>query len=200
MDQKVFNNHKKNCLEKLDQSKKGNIDLRAVSLIHTINGIESLYTTSSCSGRVYLWRTKSRRTSLRCAHSFAENKKNEIEWVKMSHDLIDSTFFILQDIKIHEDVWLRYEAFIIHVVCITLNVANRFLQHVKTIYKKSSILTMNNKVVVEIRASQFIEMPYVIHGSVVFSGDVNWLIELINFKLEKNWVKMETLRKHIQRF
>ena len=75
----TFENDKKTFLMKVDKSKKGEIDDRVISLMKTINALPDFYTTSSCSGRVYLWQ--------------GTGKKNETEWIKVSHDLIDDDLF-----------------------------------------------------------------------------------------------------------
>ena len=49
-----FINEKKVFLSKLDKSNKSSIDKNILNLINLINQKDDYYTTSSCSGRVYL--------------------------------------------------------------------------------------------------------------------------------------------------
>jgi len=172
----TFDNEKKTFLAKLDKSKKGSIDEKIIPLITAFNKTSDYYTTSSCSGRVYLWR--------------GSGKKNETEWLRVSHDLIDATFLHINESGV---VWLRLEGMIMHIACHNLDAANRLLEEVRHLYKKSSILSASNKVIVEIRGSEFIEMPLYQDGKLLFSGDVDWLVELINQKMEKMWEKIELL-------
>lgn len=172
----TFENSKKTFLAKLDKSKKGGIDTKAVMLIDTINELENYFTTSSCSGRVYYWQ--------------GSGKKNETQWLKISHDLVDEEWF---SVGYSGDVWLRYEPFIIHIACRDMDCANRLLNVVRGLYKKSSILSASRKIVVEIRGSAFVEMPYFVDGKRVFNGSNGWLMELINGKLRENWKRMEKL-------
>ena len=51
-------------------------------------------------------------------------------------------------------------------------------------YKKSSILSLN-KNIVEVKDSQFIEMPLYKEGNLLLAGDLSFLRDLINSKLEK---------------
>lgn len=174
-----FANEKKMYLAKQDKSKKGDIDEKVIPLLKTINATENYYTTSSCSGRVYLWT--------------GTGKKNETEWIKVSHDVIDESFFDFQSPS--GLVWLRVEAFILHVACKNLAAANALLEKAHTIYKKSCILSASNKIIVEIRGSELVEMPLYKDGKLVYSGEWNWLVQLVNEKLQKMWEGMEKFRK-----
>tara|TARA_Y100000310_G_scaffold124700_1_gene123483 strand:- start:106484 stop:107029 length:546 start_codon:yes stop_codon:yes gene_type:complete len=170
----TFQNQKATFLAKLDKSKKGSIDKKALPIINSINSKENYYTTSSCSGRVYLYKK--------------ENRKNQTEWLKVSHDLITEDF-----LNIQKPCWLRYEGFIIHIACKTIEDANILLLKAQTIYKKSSILSLK-KNIVEIRDSEIIDMPYY-EGALVYSGSIEKLIELINTKLQNNWNKIDKIKK-----
>lgn len=52
--EKKFSQWKKQCLNKLDQSKKGIVDEDIEHVVSLINSREEFFTTSSCSGRVIL--------------------------------------------------------------------------------------------------------------------------------------------------
>jgi len=164
----TFANEKKTFLDKLDKSKKGGIDQKVVSLINKINQNPDYYTTSSCSGRVCLWQ--------------GTGKKNETEWLKVSHNLINNDFFEVNELEL---VWLRLEPFIIHVACRDLGAANRLLEKARLVYKKSCLLSSSNKIIIEIRGSEFLEMPFSLNENILFNGDLNWLTELINQKFER---------------
>ena len=179
----TFLNEKKNFLTKLDKSKKGDIDRKVISLIENINQKENYYTTSSCSGRVVLWS--------------GTGKKNESEWLKTSHDLIKKDFFKLETKK--ELVWLRLEPFIIHIACYDLGSANKLLLESKKLYKKSCILSANNKIIVEIRGSESLEMPFYLDGKIMYIGKIDWLTDLINKKLEQIWDKTEQFKELIKK-
>jgi len=175
----TFVNEKKTYLAKADKSKKGDIDTKIISLLGIINALPDYYTTSSCSGRAYLWK--------------GTGKKSETQWIKVSHDLIEDDFFVCDEEK--EVVWLRLEGAILHIACKDLGTANALLEKARKFYKKSCILSASNKIIVEIRGSEFMEMPFYKDGELLFSGDVRWLKDLINSKLEKMWADMEKFRK-----
>ncbi len=174
-----FLNNKKTFLAKLDKSKKGEVDEKIIPLLNIINSKEDYYTTSSCSGRVYLWR--------------GNEKKNEMEWLKVSHELIEEDFF---ELKNYDGlIWLRLEDMILHVCCRDLDGANKLLESCRRIYKKSCILSASNKIIVEIRGSEFVEMPLFRDGQLLFSGEIEWLVGLVNYRLKRVWEKMGKLEK-----
>ena len=181
----TFINQKKTFLEKLDRSKKGSIDKKVMSLIKTINSLNDYYTTSSCSGRVYFW--------------IGSGKKNETAWLRVSHDLIKEDFFKLESLEFERDglVWLRYEGFIIHIACKDIDSAKHLLEKAKNIYKKSSILTISNKIIIEIRNSNLIEMPFYNEGKIIFSGDEEWLKNKLNDNFKQNWDNINKFEKSL---
>lgn len=179
-----FHNEKRTFLAKLDKSKKGSLDEKAILLLQTINSKENYYTTSSCSGRVYLWT--------------GSGKKNETNWLRVSHDAITREFF--NPVGTADLVWLRLEAPIFHLACKDINAANKLLETVRPFYKKGCILSASNKIVIEIRGSEFIEMPLYYNNQLLFQGDLSWLTNLINEKLEKMWKNMKEFCEVLKNF
>ena len=177
----AFDNEKKTFLSKTDKSKKGSIDAKIIPLLKTINEKKDYYTTSSCSGRAYLWE--------------GSGKKSETQWLKVSHDPIGGGFFETADKSM---VWLRLEGMILHVACRDLEAANVLLDKARKYYKKSSILSASNKIIVELRGSEIVEMPLYKDGRSLFSGDLGWLRDLINSKLSRMWGTLEKFRKDIR--
>jgi tRNA wybutosine-synthesizing protein 3 len=181
-----FQNNKKTFLAKLDKSKKGDVDERVIPLLKVINSKPDYYTTSSCSGRVYLWKGTAK----------GKGKKNEMIWLRTSHDLVKEYFFQIQEKGL---VWLRLEDFILHIACGDLGAANNLLLEARTLYKKSCILSASNKIIVEIRGSEFIEMPLYENGKLLFNESLSWLTQEVNSRLKKIWKKEEEFRKLIEK-
>ena len=179
-----FSNDKKTFLSKLDKSKKDSLDEKIIPLINLINSKENYYTTSSCSGRVLLWR--------------GSGKKNETQWLKVSHDFITEEFFNIHPTT--DLVWLRLEPLIMHICCKDLDSGNSLLDQIKTIYKKSGFLSVKNKIIIEIRGSEFLEMPFYLDGKILFNSDLTLLQELINNKFKEMEIKQEKLEKKITLF
>ena len=86
---------------------------------------------------------------------------------------------------------------ILHIACRNLDAANLLLEKVRQLYKKSGILSASNKIIVEIRGSEFMEMPLYNGEKLLFVGEGDWLVGLINQKLEKMWNGIEKLTREI---
>ncbi len=116
----------------------------------------------------------------------------------MSHNLIDESF--LTPAKPHLSlIWLRFEPFIMHICCKDIESANFLLNNAQSLYKKSSLLSISNKIIIEIRSSEFIEMPLYDNNELLFSKDFSFLKELINKRMEQMWKRMEKLEEMIQK-
>ncbi len=181
-----FTNDKKTFLSKLDKSKKGEIDKRVLPILKVINSKQNYYTTSSCSGRVYLWKGTAK----------GKGKKNEMIWLRTSHDLIKEAFFQIQEKGL---IWLRLEDFILHIACKDLESANSLLLETRKLYKKSCILSASNKIVVEIRGSEFLEMPLYQSQQLLFNESFTWLKQEVNFRLKNIWKKEKEFQKLIEK-
>ncbi len=145
------------------------MDEKVIPLVQLLNRLPDYYTTSSCSGRVYLWK--------------GTGKKNQTQWLKVSHELITADFLDSDD-KVGL-IWLRLEPLILHVACKDLAAANTLLELVRRLYKKSCLLSIQNKIIVEVRGSEFMEMPLYLNGTRLFAGEKGWLVEVVNEKLKK---------------
>lgn len=77
--EKIFSQWKKQCLNKLDLSKKGSVDEDIKHVVSLLNSCEEYFTTSSCSGRIILIdgvREALHATGLRTGSRFpAQNRK-----------------------------------------------------------------------------------------------------------------------------
>ena len=184
---KTFSNDKKTFFEKLDKSKKGEIDAKIIPLLNLLNQKKEHYTTSSCSGRVYLWK--------------GTGKKNETEWLKVSHDFINKDFFSISSLAAAEKglVWLRLEPLIAHVACKDLDSANKLLAVVRKLYKKSCLLSLSSKIIVEIRGSEFLDMPLYQDGKLLFSAEID-LVQLVNKKLTLIFNGLQKLTASLENF
>jgi len=181
-----FPNDKKTFLAKLDKSKKGDIDEKVIPILKAVNSKQDYYTTSSCSGRVYLWKGTAK----------GKGKKNEMIWLRTSHDLVKEEFFKIEEKGL---IWLRLEDFILHIACQDLESANKLLLEARVLYKKSCILSASNKIMVEIRGSEFIEMPLYQKGKLLFNQSFTWLTQEVNSRMKKVWQKEEQFRKLIEK-
>jgi len=60
----VFRKQKLSCLSKIDLSKKGSIDEAVADVVVSINRLDQYFTTSSCSGRIYIYEQVQKRATL----------------------------------------------------------------------------------------------------------------------------------------
>ena len=180
----TFDSDKRTFLAKQDKSVKGSIDHQIKKLCSRINKKQDFYTTSSCAGRIVLI-------------SIPESgKKHESEWLFVSHDLTQP-----DDIKeklrtIPDDaVWLRYEPFIIHVACRTAEDAAKLLKTLHELgVKRSGIISLSSKIVVEIIGTEHIEALISEKGRMLVSDDyIAALVHSANQKLERNWGQIDRI-------
>ena len=86
-------------------------------------------------------------------------KKNESEWLIKLHDTTND-FGEFQE-KPGENLYFKYEPPIIHICCKTINDAQRLLTCAKDSgFKKSSIINIEPRIVIEILSSERVEAPF----------------------------------------
>jgi tRNA wybutosine-synthesizing protein 3 len=182
----TFDNEKQTFLAKQDKSVKGSIDSHIRQLCDLINSKGDFYTTSSCSGRIVL---------IKLAGS---GKKNEAEWLFVSHD--EAGIYNLKNelsALPEGQVWFRFEPFILHVAAKSTGDAKRLLEIVQSLgIKRSGIISLGNKIVIEIIGTERIDAIISKESKLLVSDDyLELLVEDANQKLRKNW---EDIRKIIE--
>lgn len=188
----VFDNEKKECLAKLgkpDQSKKGGVDEAVWPVLHAINDCEDFYTTSSCAGRINLFKEPE------------DSRKDQAEWLFVSHDPITFSDLrpTLNDLP-QGTVWFKYEAAILHVVARNENAANKFLQSARESgFKHSGLLSTTKRYVMEVLDSERFEVPVAVDGKlIVDEAFVEFLVKKANNKLGVTRGKLHKLEKAVQ--
>jgi len=192
---KDFDLQKRLCLEKLykpDKSRKGDVDKPIISLIDYLNSLKDYYTTSSCSGRIYLL-TES-------------DKKPEVKWLYVSHEVV-----LLKDIldalseenlKDHpkDRIWLRQENLILHVACRTLEDANSILKIARDIgLRRSGIIADSKIIIVEICSTEKMDVPVAEKGELLVSESyIRLITRIANQKFLKGRQKLERLEQEIK--
>ena len=185
---KIFTSLKKNALSKKDKSNKGSLDKPIKALVEKINDLQNYYTTSSCSGRIVLWVEPQ------------SGKKNEVQFLFVTHNYITAVTLkkiedSLKQLPLNK-VWFRFEPMILHVACKTLDDANSMLNKARPFFKHSGIMTAREKIVVELRGSEFIEALIAKDRKMLVSDSyMKILIEEGNRKMKQNKRKIEALTK-----
>ncbi len=120
----LFDQQKTLATSKADLSRKGSVDEEIRGLITALNCHPDLFTLSSCSGRIVLFRAEG-------------SKKKGCQWIWVSHQHWDpeSAWRILEAAQAEEEIpqedenlgilTLKFEPFILHLQCRTLELAKR---------------------------------------------------------------------------
>lgn len=179
-----FDNIKKQALAKKDKSKKQSVDKRIIKLLSIINSKKDYFTTSSCAGRISIIK-------------FGKNKP-ETRWIFVTHEKTSSRK-ISEYLKVLPDgkVYFKQEAFILHIICRTLEHAHRLLVSADGVRRKG-IRSIKNKIVVELVGSSHFETIISKHGKLLI--DRNYLKHLVaeaNSRLAQNWKKIKALEKRL---
>ena len=186
-----FEKEKKDCLGKIDKSKKGSIDKKIKNLVELINSLKNYYTTSSCSGRILLIiRPKS-------------GKKCDVDFLFESHNKVS-----FKEVKVclesipEQDLWFRQESMILHISCRTIENAQKILD-LSTLagFKHSGIITTRKKIVVETIGSEQFDTIITKHGRVFVSDEhLRLLVNEANKKLEINSRKIKRFYELVKDF
>lgn len=190
---------KRTTIEKLgkpDKSRKGDVDEAAWPLIKTLNNLKDYYTTSSCAGRINVFKEPD------------SGKKHEAEWLFVTHD--EATTADVKEALNHlpnETVWLRMEPPIFHVACDGQEAAEKLLKTCQSNgWKRSGIISTGGRtqrqqrVMLEIVGNERIDVPIAVDGKLLFGESyVDYLVDKANEKLAETRERLENLRTVIKK-
>jgi tRNA wybutosine-synthesizing protein 3 len=179
-----FIQRKTAVLSKLDKSSIGKWDKKIKSLCDKINALDNFYTTSSCSGRAILM--------------IQQDKKGKDLFLKVWHDKISFNELkkALNELtKIKKIIKFKIEPPIIHIACRDLKKASEILEKAKYVgFKRSSILTCERNIFVELNSSERLEFPILNKGKILVNDEfLKLIVKISNGKLESGWKKIEKL-------
>lgn len=188
-----FNMRKMGVLKKVDKSSVGGWDARIKKLCDGINKRNNYYTTSSCSGRVLFMVDQDKKGEglfLRVYHdavNFSEVKDDLIELIELSR-------------KRKIAVKFKQEPAILHVACRDLQSAFKLYQFAQSSgWKRNGLIAWNKNIVLELSNTEKLEFPVINNGKVLVSNEfLGFCIEKSNKNLERNWEKIEKLRKFVK--
>ncbi len=186
-----FELEKQNALTKQDKAQEQKWDEKIKSLCNNINHHSKYFSTSSCSGRITLLRTSTKKiknTILFKTHSFANPQQIWKTIIENKHQ---------------EILYLRQEPAALHVACKTLEDAIKLIEIAKESgFKRSGIASFKEKFVCEIISTEWIIIP-IIKNDEILVNERFILVAIIeaNKKLEKTWKKIESFnQKFIKTF
>jgi tRNA wybutosine-synthesizing protein 3 len=175
-----FELDKKNCLNKVDKSKKGHIDKKISKLVELINNKEEYFTTSSCSGRIMIY-TRS-------------NIKNKSKWIFVSHNKIkfdEINFKEIKKLKLNE-IWFKQESFILHLRAKDLQSAEKLLKNAREIgLKKSGLKTISKNINIEIFYHLNFDIPIKVNNQFIDENFFKEIIIIANKNLNLNLKKIK---------
>jgi tRNA(Phe) wybutosine-synthesizing methylase Tyw3 len=175
-----------------DKSRKGSVDAPIASLCSKINSQRDIYTTSSCSGRISVF---AEPDSL----SRSQGKKGG-EWVFASHDRAVEQEVLARIIerKAAGSLVLRFEPFILHAECRTLEEASKVLLAARNAGYRESGATLGSRVMIAIRCSLRLEVPVADGGDLLVSESyICYLIRLANEKFTENEGRVKKLEAQL---
>ena len=217
-----FNQRKKDILEKLDKSSKGDWDEKIKWLCDKINSMDNYYTTSSCSGRIIVMKD--------------EDKKGPNLFSAVWHDLVELNDFMNKITLLCSDVdgssqtqsrlsqknlvnsqkkfatkgaskgglelvnlKFKQEPPILHVACKNLEDAFILLEKARKIgWRRSGIISEGKMFIVELVSTEKLEFPLTEKGKLlVDSAFLKIVLEKANGNLEKGWDKINKLRNSL---
>ncbi|XP_077414434.1 tRNA wybutosine-synthesizing protein 3 homolog [Vanacampus margaritifer] len=190
--EKSFSEWKKRCLNKCDLSKKGNVDEDIVHLVSLLNSYEEYFTTSSCSGRITIIDT--------APESCVVQKKNLV-WLFVSHTKCKFDDVMSALASSCGSAVLKFEPFVLHVQCRTLEDARLMLSAaVQSGFRNSGItLSKTGKIIMAVRCTHSLEVPLSNQGKVLVSHEyIDFLIGIANQKMEENLRRVERFYRNIQ--
>merc|ERR1711879_157972 len=170
-------------------SKKGGVDAPIVEMIDLLNNSEDYATTSSCSGRVSVFVAKPSET------------KSSGEWLFITHDPIESVDQVWEKLKDLDRfppgtlISFKFEPFIIHVMCKTLEAA-RQLHHItgESGFRNSGITVGKKKITLAIRNTILLDVPIALDGKLLVTEEyVELLVKLANEKFTENLSRIDRL-------
>nr|XP_046265537.1 tRNA wybutosine-synthesizing protein 3 homolog [Scatophagus argus] len=189
---KTFSQWKKQCLNKLDLSKKGSVDEAIKHVVSLINSCEEYFTTSSCSGRVIL---------IDWAPETSDVQKQNCVWLFVSHQKCKSDDLISGLAESSRDAVLKFEPFVLHVQCRRLDDAQ--LMHSVAINSgfRNSGLTVSKtgKIITAVRSTHGLEVPLSREGKLLVEHEyIHFLTQIANQKMEENFRRIHRFYQNLQ--
>lgn len=177
----VFRKQKQSCLSKIDLSKKGSLDEAVADIVAFINQHDQYFTTSSCSGRIYIYEE-------------SDSKKKSCNWLYVTHDASDWKLMWESLRESRGDAFIKFEPFVLHVQCGNLVCAQ--LLHGAAIaagFRNSGLsVGKHGKIITAVRSTHSLEVPVTCGGECLVSCEyVKHVSKLANRKLEENFQRIK---------
>lgn len=191
----LFYEHKRAVAAKMDLSNKGTVDDGVLELVEFLNNSPDYMTTSSCSGRVVLVGKSTKSPSVESGDEKVIKAGSSMMLVQ--HDPLASADVLMAEINkcveisadTHQAVSLKFEPFILHVLCKNEDAARRLLHVAFTSGFKNSGITIGrqSKMVLAVRSTLCLELPIIHCGELLVTPRyVEFLTSAVNEKFLVN--------------
>ena len=186
-----FNNSKNVFLRKKDKSNKGSFDEKIVNLINKINSKDNYFTTSSCSGRIVLIIDEEKK--MPGLFLFRSHKKISLSQLKKEINKI-----LTKKVN-NKIIYFKQEPCILVVSCRNKEKQWQLFNKAKNNgWKKSGILSLDKKFLIELMSTENISFPICNMGRTLVNDKfLKIVIKKTNYNLERGWEKIKRLEKLI---
>lgn len=186
----TFTRRKEDCLQKDDKSSIGSWDKPILKLCEKINKNPSLYTLSSCSGRIVLIKNLVKKGP--GMFVFRSHSKVKFEDIKKALEEAEKN-------KSKESLIFKQETCILHVCCGSLEDAEQLLNKAREAgWKNSGIMSTAGRIVLELRSTEYLAFPIMEKGKTLVDDDfLRVAVREANERLERSWEKIGKLEKRL---
>ncbi|NMC60580.1 MAG: hypothetical protein GYA51_14525 [Candidatus Methanofastidiosa archaeon] len=168
----------------------GEVDFRIIDTLNILNSKKDYYTTSSCAGRIILIELEE------------IGGKKESNFIFKSHEKVNyhDIWSIINEYRGSKMLFLIVNSPIIHVVCRDLDSAKKLINFSKESgFKYTSITSFGEKITVEIRSTEKMDVPFVKDGIVYPTEEyVKMIVEIANEMIERIKKKIEKLNENLR--
>lgn len=177
----------KNISQGIDYSPKGSIDAPVKEIVSFINELQSYVTTSSCAGRISLY--------------YNSDVSKGVEWILVNHGLV-SGMNILETIERQKDdrllpiIYLKCEAFILHILCDSIESAQELHELAMSCgFRESGISIGKKKIMLAIRTTSYgLELPIAKGNKLLINIKMlNLVVQEANIRLQNNFLRIDKL-------
>ena len=189
----VFESAKRQLESKVDLSRKGGVDAAIQDLVFKINQHQDIFTLSSCSGRIVLFNEEQKGAKKGC------------NWIIVEHQHPlnpDRVFRELGDLK---NVCFRFEPFVLHTRCRSLQTAAKLLAvSVESGFKNSGISVggkKQEKFMVATRSTHTMEVPLTNQDGKVLVDEeyVSFVVKMANEKMVENERRIAKFTENLEK-
>lgn len=188
-----FSSTKKDILNKKDKSNIGYIDNYISELCEKINSNPNYFTTSSCSGRITLVVDEDKKSK----NVFVFRNHDKVNFNQLKEHMLDSSKKIKKGL-----IYFKQEPCFIVISCKSKEKQWYIFNEARNNgWKKSGILSINKKFLVELMSSERIEFPVIKDGKILVDDEfLKIVLDKANNNLEKGWKKIKDFTKKIDYF